>query len=556
MNDPRKQLAHIAALEAAVFRHQAMPINAHEQPPQTMDHLFVAYGDVLRRLNSSSWQLILGGRGGGKTHLMRAFQERSMRGAVSDSGKVNSLVVYVDMHAHASVRFPDDDERRAHASYRDFLEALGGQLLSAVASLDSRKGLYARLRHPGRKAAAERALTLVRELVQELDCSRFVYPWVDEISHEFRKESESRSSSGSGEIGMSIDPQGVKGQARARKARDENAEDVREESRERKGRGEPRWRRFGELTAALCDALDIERIDILIDNWTALDTYGNSLVQPHFAQLLKRSMMGLHTVSVKIAAEGPCTRLWDTDSGIGLRREDDISLLVNLNKPLLNDAQLIGFFEELLYRRLLTAAEVSLSHYVDPDKPGLTISSRFIEDLFGEVKTFELLVRGTEGRMRLFLQCFQQLAQETQFTLEQPWSYDHVLAVVQARARHEIEDLQYVSPAVRILQMQIKPGVVVNDNDVFSVSRVDYERFEDSFRELLSKGLLERTVPALDAASQDDSLIGFKVADELMREWARARTFEQEVKQLLDKTEEPKGPPLLQQLRIELRDDL
>lgn len=556
MNEHAQPAPNIEALEAAIFRHQAMPVHAHEQPPQSMDHQFVTYGDVLRQLDTAAWRLVLGSRGAGKTHLLRVFQERSLRGAIAErDAAIHSLPVYVDARAFASTQFADDDERRAHASFRDFLEMFGDRLMIAVGALDSRRGLYALLRHPKRKSAADQALTLVRNLTHELDCSRFTYPWVVEMGRETHSESTKAKDAGSLEGGIGVGPLGASGKAKGNVERERIEETARERSRAVQEQSQPRWRRLGEMIAELCEALEIERIDILIDNWTALDSYGNSLVQPHFAQLLKQSLGGSHRISVKIAAEALSTRLWDPDRAIGLQRPHDIDLLVSLDKPLLDDTELIKFFEELLFRRLLSC-EANLSRYVDPDKPGLAISPHFVEDLFGDRSSFELLVRGTEGRMRLFLQCLRQLAHGSNFRLTEPWTEEQVLAVVQSRANYEVEDLQYLSPAVRMLQTQIKPQIIAKDNPTFSVSREGYSRFETSLQELVSKGLLERTISTLYGAHFADGLIGFKVSSELMSEWDRALTFEQEVQHLLNEDRSPSKDSLsLDELKIDLHDE-
>jgi hypothetical protein len=546
-------------LQKAIFRHQAMPIHAHEQPPRSMDHLFVEYSNVLDHLDSSEWQIVFGGRGAGKTHLLRVFQERSMRGAISQRSQrttdvVRSLPVYVDAQTFVSGRFPDDDERRAHACFREFLEVFGEQLMAAVTALDSSGGLYAWLKHPNRKDAAKQALTVVREIVGELDQSPLAYPYDDQaVEEKHDEETRARRSSSAG-AGLGIDPSGLDVAAGARLDRELDSEQTRRRSRAVRGTGEPRWHRIRDLLDALCKALDIERIDILIDNWTALDIYGTSLVQPYFGHLLKKSLKGVHTLSVKIAADGLSTRLWDRDGALGLQREHDIELLVNLNKPLLDDDALVSFFEQLLFRRMLSC-EGRLNCFINLDSPGSSLNPDFIQAFFGDRATFELLVRGTEGRMRLFLQCLRQIAHETNFLLDEPWSEELVLAVIRSRATHELDDLQYVSPAVRMLLTRIKPAVVANNSRVFSISYAEYDACKDHLRELLSKGLLQPDVPMPERIPAVADLIAFGVSEDLMFEWHRALTFAQEVQALVDGELPPPAQPTLEELRIHLVDD-
>jgi hypothetical protein len=555
VSTPPRSPRDVELLQAAVFAHQAMPIHAHAQPPQTMDHLFVSYGNLLTQIDSSEWQLIEGVRGAGKTHLMRVYQERAMRGAISNDGEVRSLPVYIDAQAFASARYSDDDERRAHASFRDFLETLGEQLLLGVGALDSRKRIYSWLRHPTRKDTAKQALTIVRELIHELDCKRFAYPWVEQLDRESLTETAHGHSGSSRQIGMSIAPSGPQASAGVHKDESLSTKQTREHTREGVAHSEPRWRRMGEKISEICTILEIERLTILIDNWTALDTYGNSLVQPYFAQLLKQSVGGLHTISVKIAAEGLCTRLWDPQRGLGLQRPYDVTPLVNLNKPLLDDEALISFFEELLFRRLLSC-EGDLEHYVNPDQPGLALSTRFIEHLFGDRATFELLVTGSEGRMGLFLESVRELAHASDFSLAEPWSRSQVLRTIEELAGRDSEDYQYVSPAVRLLQLRVKPAAVERNERVFSVDRRTYDRHVDAMHELLSKGIISDQLPEPYHRENTANLRGFRVSEESWAEWHRARTFVQEVEELLgERRREVNDPPTLRDVMIRCDDD-
>ena len=544
-----------AVLDDAVLRHQAVPVHAHGYAWAAADLIFVEYGQLLQLLDSAEWQVLYGGPGTGKTHLLRVFCERTSRGALtmhSGGERIRSLPVYIDAQQISGVRRRDSDEEQAEAYFAHFLELLGQGLISAVTSFDSKQSLYARLRNEPTVASATARIT--RDILAEVQHAPALPPYtqhdVDIDSTDEDESSRENVIDIFGNADVSKRPSfGIGGKA-ARAYRSSRKEKRTSHAR---GRSEPRWPRIRQLIDDLCSELRVDRIDIVIDNWTALDPAGTSLVQPYFADLLKHSFYGCSTVSIKLGADGLATRLWDGEMNCGLDPGNHVTQLANLSYPLLSDARLVAFFEHMLYRRMLKHCGGFRAFY-DPHNPHNPLSPKFIESLFDNRATFELLVRGTEGRARLFLDCLRAIAHEQEFRVEPKWDRDVVLHTVRTRARHEIEDIEGQSPAVQYLLTEVKPRVVEKNNALFALRTWEVEQRATQIRELISKRLIRRVTKAEAQATAE--LVPFRVSDTLMKEWERAREFEQWLQEA-GAADPPfgSGGPSLEDLVIESADE-
>lgn len=545
----------IEIFESALTKHLGMQMDAAlYSPPETVDELFVDYGAQVEELNNAAWQIIFGGPGSGKTHLLLTYEERSLLGAIArrPSRILESLPIYLDASSFASRRFLDDDERRAQACFGDFIAVFSTRLEEAVTALQRSEGFYRRLRD---RALARRALTILKEIRQELDNAKLRYPFAnEEIERESKREDTSeRERKGDARFGLS--PTG--GEASfglgAGSRRSEHTADS--ERRTASGSAEPQWHRIRDLIVELCKELQVRRLDILIDNWPSLDGDGSSAVQPHFGELLRKAFRGergSQAVSVKIAGDGLATRLWDRDASVGLRRNHEIHTVVNLNEALLEDQELIRFFELLLFERLVVC-DGRLHYLMDPEVPSEPLSPDFVHVLFGDRETFELLVHGAEGRVRLFLQYIVQMTRATRGRLTEPWSRERVLQVVTGRAALEIAEYSYMTRAVHLLLARIKPAMAAREHPVFSISDAEGAKFRAEIEELTFKELLQPDVPAHYRAQAKDGLLAFSISDDLMREWHRARSIVQELQRMFDgDTSESVVDPPLADLRIYL----
>jgi hypothetical protein len=556
------ELIGIDVFESALLAHRDMPVDAMKLPPESLVALFVNYGQQVARMNTSSWQIIFGGAGTGKTHLLRVYEQLALADALTrrPSGEVyESLPVYIDAGSVTSRRFMDDHERRAQACFRNFLEVFRVNLEAAVDGLKARDGIYARLRNSKRDERNRRALETLGKILAALDDARLHYPYGDQQVESTEEHHTGKRNTTSAGLDVGASPTGPEARAGMRAGREREEGSGERVRRAGELDSEPPWHEIRTLIASICRELQVHRLDLLIDNWPALDTYGNTAVQPHFAELLRKALggdRGGHAISVKIAADGLATRLWDRGQGVGLRAgkgvvAKDIDTVVNLNLPLLGDEELIAYFERLLFERLCEREE-RLRHLMDPDSPSRPVHPSFIQTIFGDRETFELLVKGAEGRIRLFIQLICALTEHTDGSLSEPFSRELILDVVRRRGAQEASENQYRSLAVQLLLVEIKPEVVARDHAVFAITDVEFQKFGPQLEELESKGLLETVPPEPYRREATPELRAFAISDNLMDEWHRARTIEHHLRELEDDQPQPPRAPTLAELRIYL----
>jgi len=539
-------------VDRAVFAHQAIPIHAHEQPARAADQLYQEFGGLLRRMDSSEWQLIYGGRGTGKTALMRTYAERSRRGGLAhrpEDRLLSTLAVYLDAQQFRPPPLKVDARERARASFRLFLARFGDELVRTATALEARQSIYARLRPRGGRAQNQ-ASRIVREILAVVDQAEPLWPYdAESISAQDvdRTEAVNKADVG-GDIALDVAKGQLDASLRGGVARAREHSRSSTTTRTRSGQAYPDLPRILDLLSQFCTELEIERVDILIDDWSAVDGDGTGAVQPYLADMIRAALRGSEHVSVKIATDGLQTHLWDRTSTCGLNLGDDITLLENLNHALLEDDELVRFFERLLFRRMLKDTE-QMRQFLDPHTPGAPLSPRFIESLFESTEAFRLLVHGSEGRARQFLHAVRDLAYLSNFSVQPPWSREQVLEVVARRGRPELEDMEYYSPAVRFLLAEIKPAVIGRNNRRFTASDAYATERREELDELLAKRLIEQPEVLIRRRAEAHSLAVYDISRDLLREWERARRFQQNLAEA--QKGEAAREPSLDDLRID-----
>jgi alkylation response protein AidB-like acyl-CoA dehydrogenase len=145
------------------------------------------------------------------------------------------------------------------------------------------------------------------------------------------------------------------------------------------------------------------------------------------------------------------------------------------------------------------------------------------------------------------------MTRDTRAKLDEPWSRERVLKAVKGRQSREIAEYGYLSRAAHMLVTRIKPAVAERDHPVFAISSAEHEKYRSVLRELIFKELLQPDVPAEYRRQATSELLAFAVCEELMREWHRAVSINQELQVILDgdSVEEPREPTL-RELRIYL----
>lgn len=134
------------------------------------------------------------------------------------------------------------------------------------------------------------------------------------------------------------------------------------------------------------------RIYLLIDEWSSIPI----LLQPIFAEFLKRCFMCCQYITVKIAVTYQ-TRLsykFEDNSYIGLERSTEISGAIDLDQQLMFDKKpkrVIRFMTELLIRHVNVMAGKQV------------LSTENLYEGFEEDRGFIVLVRASEGNARDFI---------------------------------------------------------------------------------------------------------------------------------------------------------
>ena len=151
------------------------------------------------------------------------------------------------------------------------------------------------------------------------------------------------------------------------------------------------------------DALDIQHLVLLIDEWTSLPVD----MQPFVAEFLKRSFFPSARVTVKIGSLEYRSRFTlgvEEGNPIGFELGPDITANLDLDDYYVyerNPENVIQIFHEVLYKHVVSGlGDVALLRY------GVRDASSLRTRLFTEKDTFIELVRAGEGVVRDFLGIF------------------------------------------------------------------------------------------------------------------------------------------------------
>jgi hypothetical protein len=491
MTHKRVPATERAALEAALFDHHTL--SRRSEGHEAFGTLFINTGHA-QMLDTPDWQVIYGSKGAGKTMLLKALHHGSKTGLAS-SGVLTLYISAHDVLASPIVTRAADDRQRAHGYFHAFMERFGEELVARSRGL--RRGTT--FREKRRDAKTQREVEdRVRDILDLVEGTRTLAAYSEtSAAHETEDVADEERSADLG-AGAKLDRHGAGFDLHAGGGRSRSSKRSARDASARSGPLVPRYAEVRDRLVELVALLELRRIDILVDEWSALDPSGSSAVQPMFADLLRRTFWGAKAVSVKIATNQYQTRFSDTVDGVarGLQLDDHITEEVTLDRPLLDDARERRFFEYVLFRRLflvngkLEQLAQQRSHDPGPD---------FLNALFADPAAFEELVRGAEGNPRRFIEIFRRLAQRSTWELEEPWDVDAVQAAIRdasvlilAESDYPAQDEAFLPLAEDFLVDCVKPVVTRNGNAVFLVERVDSRqpRVADALADLRDRQLI------------------------------------------------------------------
>jgi len=249
----------------------------------------------------------------------------------------------------------------------------------------------------------------------------------------------------------------------------------------------PRYTHVRKQLLAILDFLNVRRLNLLIDEWSLLDTTASTAIQPEFADLLKRSFAGTDRISVKIATNRYQTRFNNRGAGSsfrGLELGADIFEGANLDRAILRDDELAKFFETMLFKRMcFVERKLRVFEKQRSDTP----VPAFILAIFRTRDAFTELVKGAAGVPRDFLSLFNELAERKSYSLSSKWQTREVRDTVRLRSTRGQTTVDHASIANRMLMESVYPVVQRTHSRLFIVPHLERDRLSDAFDELFEK---------------------------------------------------------------------
>jgi hypothetical protein len=282
----------------------------------------------------------------------------------------------------------------------------------------------------------------------------------------------------------------------------------------------PRFFEVRQKLVKLLDLLQIDRLIILIDEWSAIDPTASTAIQPEFGELLKRTFGGTPHISVKIASAQLQTRLNNRQSGRqfrGLELNADIFEAIDLDKTLRKWGK-DSFYDALLFKRLVFC-EPDLK-MLDPNGDGVPLPA-FLESIFQTKYGFEQVLKAAEGIPRDVLAIFNGLSRLKNFSVEPLWEVRELLPYIRERGVEKLRDaVPYQSEADQVLTNCIKRLVKRTDSRIFFVSINSFPSIQGAIEELIEKRLIHH-LPVMNLAdSMRDEYQGYVLDFGLWLDWS------------------------------------
>ena len=469
-------------IDRALREHATLPLRSEKH-----GHYRELYVDVdqLQELNTSDWQVIYGRRGTGKTLLLGMLLELTR--ADPDRGQLSIMIPAQECKV-SPVGRAIPDKTRALGYFQSFLELLVDKLTDELEHLLVQPSFLGRLVGQ-RRRTVDRAFELMVDLLELATQGRPVAAFSTTEQVDEHRSGSSNSSSADAAIRVDIGRNarlGAKGELeRKRESAEERSKYTRTDSQPL-----PRFALVSKTVQELLKLLKIQRLNILIDEWSTLDPTGATGIQPEFAELLKRTFHGVPSVSVKIATNRYQTRFSNRGAGgsyRGLELEADMFEALNLDRALLDRESLVAFYEALLLNRL-AFFDVALSTFRSDDD-GFPHEA-FVLAIFHDRRAFEELVKGAEGIPRDFIALVKAVAKVNRHSVKTRWTARTIQDVIRQRSVSGLDDIEYRSITSQLMDPCMKSVVTRTGSRIFFVSREDHAKVADALDELLEKRIV------------------------------------------------------------------
>jgi hypothetical protein len=468
-------------IEAAILEHTAMPTRSDQHGRYSSHYVDIG---LLGQLHSGDWQVLFGRRGTGKTQLLGTLFER-----LSSPSEADDIAIFFTGFQFRASPVGGDvpDQLRGLGYFQCFIDDLSVELSKRVdlllqsSSVGSKlSGSASRRREKAEKLGIE--ILMLAQTGTPLSAYGLTKQGYGESSD---RTTGSKYSAHAGlDLSLLAAKPAVKaGAERVTSRSSRTTTDLVFDSP-----AVPRFSKVRRKILELLDQLGANRLYILIDEWSAMDSSASSTIQPIFAELLKITFAGTPRITVKIATNRYQSR-FSNQAGRGAHRGlelgADIFPAVNLDRAVLNDDDLLRFYEQLLFRRL-SVAEPRLAVF-DPNGDG-TPDEQFLLSIFKDARAYRELVQGAEGIPRRFLRVFNALAERSNYRLRELWGASSVQEMIMATLDDDT-DLAYHSEASQLI-LQLQDLVVATKSRIFFVDREDAPMLQNAIDELLEKRLV------------------------------------------------------------------
>ena len=330
---------------------------------------FVDSAPLFDLLNTPNNQVIYGRRGTGKTHALKFLSDQVAK-------KGGETGIYIDLRSIGSnSSIYSDGSRplveRASTLLLDVLGALSNEFMSLALAIIER--------HPNPD-----------EVTRRLDRFQEAIATVRVTGDVEIEKSESAEASKTATLKLESPDKGFV--PKASTSTEINQRQAGAERTKRIGR-EIAYLNFGNISSAVGDLMEIlkpKRLWLLIDEWSEVPVD----LQPYLADLLRRTLLPVHDITIKIAAiEHRSNFAIRRERGeyVGLELGADISADLNLDDFLVfdnNQERATHFVKTLIFKHYQSSHDGA---------PTFATSEDLIRAIFTQWPAFEEFVRAVEG---------------------------------------------------------------------------------------------------------------------------------------------------------------
>jgi hypothetical protein len=507
---------------SAIRAHQKLPLRS-ERHAHFVD-LFVDHNQ-LNALNTSDWQTVYGRRGSGKTLLLGVLAETTNK----SFDERRELAVSINMPdcIVSPVGAVATDDERALGYFQEFLRRLAEELVRKVDSALGEVTFWQRVTGQ-RKVVEDRIQGLAIELLQLSEDGGPTAAFARVTAT--RQEEETQATTAEDEyslgLGANLVEKKISLSAHAKAGKSHTKTTLLKKHVDTVAVPTLKLASVGRTLGCLLEAMEVERLSIIIDEWQTIDPSGSTSIQPRFAELLKRTFFAEKRVTVKIAANRYQTALSnkaESTRHCGLELNAEIFEATNLDYAILDENDLAVFYAELIFKRLCFV-EPQMAQFRAPD--GSAPREGFVSSIFHDGRAYLEAVRGAQGVARDFLVLFNELAQRRNYSVEPLWNASFVADTIRELAVngkiHAALTLQ--SEADQLLNKAIKTACARSNSRTILLKRDDRERFGPAVDELLEKRFLHDVPKVRLAPTLIDKYYAFIVDYGTWLEWQRERS--------------------------------